>query len=82
MSFEVLTLFKIVFEEISRKLSKLDLAFKDKIFLTELDSLPIEILPFFNLSAISLIPLLTSVDISMISFPTSKALRSTLIFGS
>ena len=63
-------------------LSKLDLAFRDKIFFTDSDNLLMGIFPLFNFSAIRLIPLETFVDIKIISFPTSKALRSTFISGS
>ena len=82
VSLGVLTLSRIFSEEIFVVPSKLDLAFRDKIFFTDSDNLLIGILPLFSFSAIRLIPLVTSVDIKIISFPTSKALRSTLIVGS
>ena len=82
VSLEVLTLDNIFSVEIFLKFLRFDLTFRERIFLTELDNLDSEILPFLYDSEISLTPSDTLVDIKMISFPTSKALKSTFILGS
>ena len=72
----------IFFDVISLKLISPDFALSDKIFLTDLDSLASDIFPFLYESLITFTPEETLVDIKIMSLPTSKALKSTLIEGS